>query len=553
MVFDDVYWRSHSVVESRVPTLLISKEVAKEIMKAVGERILILPSVGLVLFLCVFANAERLSVQRPSKVEALRLPDALNVLHSPYQYEGTRSCAASACHGQNVSRRSFGTLRGSEYSYWLDNDPHAQAFRVLASAEAEQIVRNLSKAHDGPVVPAIENSQCLRCHSPLALAQRRGERFYANDGVGCEACHGPAQKWLASHRYRDWSDIDARESGMANTKNLLVRAAICVQCHVGSDDAEVNHDLIAAGHPPLKFELSSYHRLLPKHWDESRERQRVPDLDLRLWVAGQLACSRAAVELLNSRAERAMAKRSAAVWPELAEYDCYACHRDLASLSGQRDRSGAPFRSRGLPWGSWYYKAMSIGDARHADMFSELREIMQERSMPDLQEVRRQTAQILAAMSQIEESSAPLFDFADVSSNPRHRSSTTSDHSILVPFLTGFHPEGNLSWDDATQAYLFLVAANAASRPVQNLGVTMSAGDMHDELTQLRRQLAFPPNYMSPQTFYLRRIHRDDAAGESTPEARIRRLLNHVLPRFSELPAVSEPEPGHLPPPPADS
>ena len=66
------------------------------------------------------------------------------------------------------------------------------------------------------------------------------------------------------------------------TKELAERAKVCTRCHVGrrSPDGlltqEVNHDLIAAGHPRLNFEFAAYQENLPVHWDE-KERNAAAD------------------------------------------------------------------------------------------------------------------------------------------------------------------------------------------------------------------------------------------------------------------------------------
>ena len=53
------------------------------------------------------------------------------------------------------------------------------------------------------------------------------------DGVGCEACHGPAEKWLARHYRDDWKGVspaDKKALGMDNTRDLRARADLCVGC-----------------------------------------------------------------------------------------------------------------------------------------------------------------------------------------------------------------------------------------------------------------------------------------------------------------------------------
>jgi hypothetical protein len=127
---------------------------------------------------------------------------------------------------------------------------------------------------------------------------------------------------------------------------------MCAQCHVGARDREVNHDLIAAGHPRLAFEAARFHYTdnYPKHW---KERMPNPRFEMRLWEIGQVASLRQAIDLLAVRAERAAAK--SAPWPELSESSCFACHQDV---TGSKARGDYGERNGRLPgragWQVWY-------------------------------------------------------------------------------------------------------------------------------------------------------------------------------------------------------
>src|SRR5690606_13254844 len=91
------------------------------------------------------------------------------------------------------------------------------------------------------------------------------------EGVSCEACHGPASGWLQEHLREDWSSGNS----MRDNHDYVARLEGCVRCHVGSRRADgvirdVNHDLIAAGHPALRFEPWAALRRLPRHGDWQR-------------------------------------------------------------------------------------------------------------------------------------------------------------------------------------------------------------------------------------------------------------------------------------------
>ena len=261
---------------------------------------------------------------------------------------GVGSCTAAGCHGGGRPER----IVGSEYNVWIAHDPHARAYSTLFDDRSRRIVELLSTAHDGPAVPAHQDRRCLACHSMTDREPRDPRRDVVSDGVGCEACHGPAEGWLAAHFEPTFATVDHDRVGFWNTDSLRVRTQICARCHVGGEERDVDHDLIAAGHPRLQFEMGAYHEALPKHWNESEDRQgREADFDSLLWALGQACTSQAALEQLARRAD---SDGPSTVWPEFAEWSCSACHHDLrldaprpSSVRGQ----GPPGRL--IEWDTW--------------------------------------------------------------------------------------------------------------------------------------------------------------------------------------------------------
>ena len=103
----------------------------------------------------------------------------------------------------------------------------------------------------------------------------------------------------------------------------------------------MSHDLIAAGHPPLRFELVNYLNAMPPHWNTRAATERHgTGFTAKLWTVSQLVSAQAAVDVLNYRAKQTEApSRKQTPWPEFAEYDCFACHHNLAQPSWrQRQR-----------------------------------------------------------------------------------------------------------------------------------------------------------------------------------------------------------------------
>jgi hypothetical protein len=168
--------------------------------------------------------------------------------------------------------------------------------------------------------------------------------------IGCETCHGPAKRWIGDHYRRDFN---REQLGFHDLKDPLIRARTCTQCHVGDERRDMNHDMIAAGHPPLRFDLASYERALPKHWNDGKQRTSNRDYDLKLWLAGQLANFDSGLNLFESRIKRSMPEtkpdeRALAPFPEFAESNCSACHHGLRAATEER-ASGLAFEPRSQP------------------------------------------------------------------------------------------------------------------------------------------------------------------------------------------------------------
>lgn len=269
------------------------------------------------------------------------------------QFLGAGSCSASACHNANFAKGHT----GSEYTLWITRDPHAKAYETLFGERSLLMQKNLRSP-----MSAHEDPRCLKCHVAPDYDVKQAPPvapYFKTDGVSCESCHGPAKNWAAFHHLASWqlkTPAQKKSLGMKDTQSLAGRAQVCVTCHVGAPGMEVDHDLIAAGHPRLHFEFAAFHDAMPRHWPDFKDRDATksargrPDFEARAWLVGQLVTAHAALELL---ADRAAEKP----WPEFAEYDCAACHHDLQSPSA-RQKSGYGKRKPGvLPWG--HYLALS--------------------------------------------------------------------------------------------------------------------------------------------------------------------------------------------------
>ncbi len=240
-------------------------------------------------------------------------------LPASHQHLGPASCASSACHGR-VSPESNANVRLDEYRIWSREDRHARAYQTLLGEQSKAIARRLGigEAHEAKV--------CLDCHADNVPEDQRGEKFQLSDGVGCEACHGGAQNWLASHAETGATHADNLDKGLYPLSDVGQRAELCLSCHYGNSEKFAGHDMMAAGHPRLSFELVAFTANQPAHFDfdEDYERRKSPQPAIRLWIEGLAHAVKAQTALLRS--ERV---HRGGLFPELAVFDCHACHHPM--------------------------------------------------------------------------------------------------------------------------------------------------------------------------------------------------------------------------------
>ena len=189
----------------------------------------------------------------------------------------------------------------------------------------------LKNAHQAP--------ECLACHSDSVAAAQRGQRFQLSDGIGCETCHGGSENWLATHDdTRAVTHAENLASGMRALERPGVRAELCIRCHVGDTDRFATHQMMAAGHPRLSFELDTYTEL----WRTSGGREHFRrDADylarkgefepVHAWLAGLAATTRREADLIEQRLTFA-----AGGFPDFALFNCYSCHRSMRVAAWER-------------------------------------------------------------------------------------------------------------------------------------------------------------------------------------------------------------------------
>jgi hypothetical protein len=404
---------------------------------------------GLVVLLTVAVICLSVRIQRalPSRF----VPGRITIALPPSAFAGAASCSARACHGGN-SPASDGLLSRTEYTLWIESDPHAKAYSVLFGERSLEIMKKLP-VRGRPPHGAHEDVRCLACHVEPHAAIDRAPGGRRLDGVGCEACHGPARNWIDPHTASaEWGKLSVSAKsrlGMRNVKDPKSLASVCVGCHVGAPaDAEnelplrdVDHDLLAAGHPRLNFEFATFMANLPPHWKQGLEGPAWESgKDSRPWEAGQLASAQASLDLLADRVERAANSSQTGAWPEFAEYECSGCHHGLKTPSSRQRPEGASLHPGRLAWSSWYLKmptTLLAKSSEQAQSFEALGRQM-EQPFPSL----NATAKLVRAASKsLQRIEAELVS----------KGKATSKHELLEKLKKLAPPENRLSWEQAEQ------------------------------------------------------------------------------------------------------
>lgn len=232
-----------------------------------------------------------------------------------HSFVGTQSCSATGCHGAVK-----GNDLASSYTRFTSEDPHRWAFLLLYTQPSLDIYRRMTNQPQAKLEDeayfAFLQQKCVGCHAtpPADATQPIQPESYAA-GVSCESCHGPASSWQFTH----FDKKTKRPPEIRNLADLSVRATACTECHIGPQTSsdytyDVNHDLIASGHPRLTFEFEAQLANLPAHWSASKDVKS----HFEAWRTGELAAAAQQDKLHASRDEH-----------EFASYRCFDCHHGM--------------------------------------------------------------------------------------------------------------------------------------------------------------------------------------------------------------------------------
>jgi hypothetical protein len=280
-------------------------------------------------------------------------------------FVGVATCGGTTCHGRSVPNREPGSagaglegvVRQDELMIWQDPasaaGAHSRAYAVLEYDRSEHIMDRLRSSNSADWLnrPATQQPRCLGCHStagdPIGGAAYRPATFAA-EGVGCESCHGPAARWLNSH-YTVRGDHGANLArGMTRLEDPAVRANTCLDCHFGNRDQRqfVTHEMMAAGHPRISFELDLFTTLQAHHnEDVDYDRRKTRVSNVHVWAIGQAEALKRSLDLYLSERGRQ------GIFPEFYFLDCHSCHRPISDDPNPLVRRDVFNLSRRIPRG----------------------------------------------------------------------------------------------------------------------------------------------------------------------------------------------------------
>lgn len=320
------------------------------------------------------------------------------------QHVGTALCRN--CHYRSPAAPRVNLAGNNQFDNWFERtemyrweqqDKHYQAYAVLLNKRSQAMgavlgIKEIHKEHS-----------CLACHtsyskSGLVDLEKHGtvqDQQELRFGVSCEGCHGPAggnsAMKLSGWRVRHFDEMHASKAedeprwrflspgvklsryGYWDVRSPVARARICVSCHIGNAEAGrvLTHEMYAAGHPPLPgFEIESFTEQMPRHWTTVEEKKPAALRQAFLkqtedklfkdgfYRSGDLHRTRsmlvtAVVSLAKSLELTAELCDAPGAWPELAQFECYACHHDLRDPAWRQKRKppgGLPGRPALREW-----------------------------------------------------------------------------------------------------------------------------------------------------------------------------------------------------------
>lgn len=134
---------------------------------------------------------------------------ATNLISQDFTYVGAAKC--KMCHKSEKS--------GQQHPLW-ESRKHSKSFTALTTDAAATIA-----AESGVEGPAADSPKCLKCHGPLY--EKAAD--FKQEGVNCEACHGPGSAYKKMSIMKDHAQAVA--NGMTEYGSPEAIKKQCLSCH----------------------------------------------------------------------------------------------------------------------------------------------------------------------------------------------------------------------------------------------------------------------------------------------------------------------------------
>ena len=282
--------------------------------------------------------------------------DDVQTLPAPQAMEPREPRSAFVAKGTDLCVR----CHRSEQTAWVDtpttaiwrHDAHSRAHLALTPDNPR--TRGMEAALG---ITAASTAACVACHThPAGEPAVEEETALVHGGISCETCHGAGSGYFEPHMEKRWRFLSSAEKealGMHDLRNPVRKAENCLSCHLGdvASGKVVTHAMYAAGHPPLPaFDMESFGKAMGPHWKRVWEKsptiqQQAAEAGYRTEAAsesqrsliGALVALRQSTKLVDDYAAAAAGDDRERLWPELALYDCQACHHELRVPSGRQE------------------------------------------------------------------------------------------------------------------------------------------------------------------------------------------------------------------------
>jgi hypothetical protein len=166
-------------------------------------------------------------------IGTLKSQQSINTSPSKFLFVGAQKC--TMCHR--------GDKKGNVTEIW-EKSKHAQAYATLATDHAKEVAFKAGIKGDPQKAP-----ECLSCHVNAynAPASLKDVSYTLEEGISCEACHGPGSVYKNLKIMKDVYEgrAKAADYGLI-VPDKTVAVKVCIMCHNTKSPTYKNFNFIEA-------------------------------------------------------------------------------------------------------------------------------------------------------------------------------------------------------------------------------------------------------------------------------------------------------------------